>query len=149
MELTQLQSILEEVFSANFVLYYRSHQAHVNIRGRNFLSDHKLLQKIYEALQDHIDMLGEKLRTIQATMPESLGNICMLSPISDAPLYGDADELLGGVLEGIEVMIDLYHNLEFAADAVNYTDIANLAQDMIGELAKFKWMLEATLNERD
>ena len=43
-----LHTVIEETFAANFVAYYRSHAGHINIVGRNFYQDHKLLQKIYE-----------------------------------------------------------------------------------------------------
>jgi DNA-binding ferritin-like protein len=48
--LRDLHTALEETFSANFVSYYRTHVAHVNIQGRMFYQDHKLLQKIYKFL---------------------------------------------------------------------------------------------------
>jgi len=145
MDLQNLQTVLTETFAGNFVLYYRSHQAHVNIIGRNFYADHKLLQKVYEAFQDNIDTLGEKLRTVGATMPSSMLVNATMSPVPDYPCEGTSEMLINSVLEGVMIMIDQYHKLEAAADAVNYTDISNLAQDKIGELAKFKWMLQSTL----
>ena len=60
---------LTQTFNDNFVAYYRSHVAHVNILGRNFFSDHKLLEKIYEDLQEQIDVLAELLRSIDDYMP--------------------------------------------------------------------------------
>ena len=149
MNLTNLQTTLEETFAGNFVAYYRAHVAHVNIQGRNFYQDHKLLQKVYEYFQGNIDTIAEKLRTVRATMPNSLGIVCSISPISDTSTSGDSLELLSDVNESIEVLIDQYHELNDAAEAVNYIDIANFAQDQIATLAKFRWMIEATLNESD
>lgn len=149
MKLTNLQTTLEETFAGNFIAYYRAHVAHVNIQGRNFYQDHKLLQKVYEYFQGNIDTIAEKLRTIKATMPNSVGVVCSLSPISDTLTSGDSLELLSDVNESIEIMIDQYHELNDAAEAVNYIDIANFAQDQIGILAKFRWMIEATLDESE
>ena len=53
---------LTEVFNDNFVAYYRSHVAHINIIGRNFASDHALLNGIYDDLQDQIDNLKRELK---------------------------------------------------------------------------------------
>lgn len=149
MDLTNLQTVLEETFAANFVSYYRSHVAHVNVRARTFYQDHKLLQKIYEYFQDNIDTLAEKLRTIRADMPVDLSTVTALSPIMDMPTTGSADQLLEQVLEALEAMIDQYHELYDAAEAVNYIDISNFAQDQIGLIAKFRWMIESTLEDRD
>jgi len=144
-----LQTKLEEVFAANFVSYYRAHVAHVNIQGRNFYSDHKLLQKIYEYFQDNIDILAEKLKTIRGSMPSDLMTVLQLSPIMDFPAEGDSGELFKQVDESLEAMIDQYHELNDAAEEVNYIDISNFAQDQIAALAKFRWMVEATVGEDD
>lgn len=148
MDLANLQLTLEETFAANFVSYYRSHVAHVNTVGRNFYADHKLLQKIYEYFQDNIDTLAEKIRTVKGTMPNSLANVLEISLLADRETTGTSLELLELVEENIEAMIDQYHELNDAAEAVNYIDISNYAQDQIGQLAKFRWMLESTLDER-
>ena len=149
MDLTNLQSGLEETFAANFVSYYRSHVAHVNLRARTFYQDHKLLQKVYEYFQDNIDTIAEKLRTIRAYMPTDLATVTTLSPIADTPTTGTADELLEQVLESLDIMVDQYHELNDAAEAVNYIDISNFAQDQIGQIVKLRWMIESTLEERD
>ena len=149
MELQHLQSVLEETFAANFVSYYRTHVAHVNIQGRNFYQDHKLLQKIYEYFQDNIDTIAEKLRTIKATMPIDLSTVTSISPIMDFPTVGDSLDLFATVDEALESMIDQYHELNDAAEQINYIDISNFAQDQIGQLAKFRWMVEATIGETE
>ena len=66
---------LIQVFNDNFTAYFRSHVAHVNIMGRNFVSDHKLLEKVYEDLQEQIDSIAEKIRTLDGFMPASLQEV--------------------------------------------------------------------------
>ena len=146
MNLDNLQMVLEETFSNNFVAYYRSHVAHVNITGPEFPAYHKMLQKVYEYFQDNIDTLAEKLRTVRGKMPNSIHSVLDIAMLEDKETAGTADELLSTVLASIEVMIDQYHELYEAAEAVNYIDISNFAQDQIGLLAKSRWMLEATLD---
>lgn len=149
MDLTTLQTVLEETFSANFVAYYRSHAAHINVVGRNFYADHKLLQKVYEYFQDNIDTLGEKLRTVRAYAPDSIGTVLAVSRLADEPVVGDARDYFYMVRDSLEVMIDQYHDLNTAAEAVDYIDISNFAQDQIAQLAKLRWMVESTLDEID
>ena len=146
MNIKNLQTALEDTFSGNFVSYYRSHVAHVNIQGRNFYADHKLLQKVYEYFQDNIDVLAEKLRTIRAMMPADLTTVTTMSPVADAPATGDSEDLFEQVHESLVMMIDQYVALYEAAEEVNYIDISNFAQDQIAELAKFRWMIESTLD---
>lgn len=148
MDLQHLHTALENTFAANFVAYYRAHISHINIVGRTFYQDHKLLQKIYESLQDNIDTLGEKIRTTRAYAPDCLSTVVGISSIIDMPVMGDADQLLEGIEESLEALIDQYHELYQAAEEVNYIDISNYAQDQIGVIAKFRWMIESTLDER-
>ena len=145
MNTEHLQLVLEETFAANFVAYYRSHVAHVNIVGRNFASDHKLLKKIYEDLQDNIDSLAELLRTIGAKMPNDIATVLQISPFRDDPTEGDADELLQLVLDDQDKLIDLYKELDQAANEAGDIDISNFAQGRVGDHAKFRWMLRSTL----
>lgn len=141
-----LQTVLEEVFSANFVAYYRTHVAHVNIMGRNFASDHKLLQKVYEDLQDNIDKLAELLRTIGAKMPNDLATVLSISPFLDEPVEGDSEELLASVLDDQDRLMDLYKELDVAANEAGDIDISNFAQGRVGDHARFRWMIRSTLD---
>jgi len=145
MDLTELVNELEATFAANFVAYYRTHVAHVNTKGRNFYQDHKLLKKIYIFMQEQIDPLAEKLRTCGAMMPNALSVTCELSPIKDQPTEGSSTMLLEQVLNDVLELIDQYHKLAIEADKVGYIDISNMSADAIGQLAKYKWQLEATV----
>lgn len=144
--LEQLHTELLRTYGSNFVAYHRAHIAHINIRGRSFYSDHKLLQKIYEYLQENVDVLGEKIQACGlGAVPQSIAETMELSDIDDEEVDGDADELLHTVWENLNQMIEVYHALCEAARAVNYPDVDNMAADHIGQLATFAWKIEATL----
>ena len=140
---------LEETFSSNFVSYYRSHAAHINIVGRSFYQDHKLLETIYEYFQDNIDTLGEKIRTVRGTAPSNIATILELSTIADRAVEGSSEDYLMTVLDAIDIMVDQYHELYEVAEEEKIIDISNFAQDQIGQLTKHRWMLEATLEMID
>jgi starvation-inducible DNA-binding protein len=135
---------LIQVFNDNFVGYYRSHVAHVNIEGRNFYSDHKLLQKIYEDLQDQIDSIAEKIRTLGEYMPCEIQDVLNNSHISTGELWGDSDYLIDKVLGDLEHLVMEYQTLIEISEEEEHDEIANYAQDRITSLNKFIWMLKAT-----
>ena len=137
---------LTEVFNDNFVAYFRSHAAHVNITGRNFASDHKLLQKVYEDLQEQIDRLGELLRTIDAYMPCDIGDVIANSHIGSGAIEGNAEELISYVADDLEQLKEGYEELMTVAEEDGHKEIANYAQDRILAIAKHIWMLKATLS---
>jgi starvation-inducible DNA-binding protein len=135
---------LIQVFNDNFVGYYRSHVAHVNIEGRNFYSDHKLLQKVYEDLQGEIDTIAEKIRTLGEYMPCEIQDVLNNSHISTAEIWGDSDYLLNKVLDDLEHLVEEYQALSEISTDEGHIEIANYAQDRITVLNKFIWMIKST-----
>ena len=99
---------LTQIFNNNFVAYFRSHAAHVNITGRNFRSDHKLLQGVYTRRQEQIDKIGEILRTMQEYMPCNINDVINDSTIPTDSIEGSADTLLETVMMDLEHLLDDY-----------------------------------------
>jgi len=146
MSLKNLHDVLERVYASNFVAYQRAHASHMNIRGRNFVSDHKLLQKIYEYLEKNIDVLGEEIQACGVgRVPETIDMILTLSAIQDTMPAMDADGLLMDTLDNLYAMIDVYHEMDEAGQEANYPDVCNMAADHIQHIATFCWKIEATL----
>jgi len=146
-----VEQALTKVFCSNFVAYYKSHAAHVNIVGRNFGSDHKLLQKVYEDLQAEIDTTGELLRTIGAYFPLSLSETTAGSDIDDnlEPDYDGGLDYIQQVYDDLEKLIEVYLELEdVTQNERGYNHLANYAQDRVRALKKHCWMLGATLTGR-
>jgi len=136
---------LTQVFYNNFVAYFRSHAAHVNITGRNFRSDHKLLQGVYERRQEQIDKIGEILRTMQEYMPCSITDVIDASAIPTDAIEGNADTLLETVMMDLEHLLDDYKALIVIADSEGLEEISNYGQDQALDLEKSIWMLRSTL----
>ena len=139
------ESQLQQVFADNFVAYYRAHVAHVNIQGRNFVSDHKLLGKIYEDLQGQTDTIAELLRTVQEFMPASLEQVIGASQISTDDVTGSAEDLLMLVRDDLAELKLCYEELITVSEDDGHKEIANYAQDRVLQLAKYIWMLDSVL----
>lgn len=137
---------LTQVFNDNFVAYYRSHLAHVNIVGRNFTSDHQLLGGIYESLQEQIDTIGELLRSLYEFMPDSIDDVLQSSHLPIGSLSGDSIELLSAIYDDIEHLKGEYEDLIKIATEEGHDEIANYAQDRVLTLSKQCWMLRSTLD---
>jgi DNA-binding ferritin-like protein len=136
---------LTQIFRDNFVVYFRSHVAHVNITGRNFRSDHKLLQGVYERRQAEIDKIGEILRSMGEYMPCDLSEIVAESQIDTGELSGDADFLLEMVRDDLEHLLAEFKELIEIASDEDLEEISNYAQDQALDIEKSLWMLNSTL----
>ena len=136
---------LTQVFYDNFVAYFRSHAAHANVTGRNFASDHKLLQKTYEDLQAQIDTLGELLRTLQEFMPCDIQEILDNSNLDTGAIEGTAEELIEMGMSDLEYLVTEHRELIEIATEEKQDQIANYAQDRVLALEKHIWMYRSTL----
>jgi DNA-binding ferritin-like protein len=137
---------LQRVFCDNFITYYHSHVAHVNIRGRNFTSDHKLLKGIYEARQEQIDVIAEIVRTLDGFMIDHVQAVIVDAGLDDLPVRGTADELLEHVRSMLEHMVTQYQILGEVASDEELEHIENYAQEQIMALNKQIWFLTSTLD---
>lgn len=137
---------LTQIFKNNFVAYFRSHAAHVNVTGRNFRSDHKLLQGVYERRQEQIDKIGEILRTMQEYMPCDIMEVVNDSTIPTDAIEGSADTLLETVMLDLENLLDNYKELIVIASDEGLEEISNYAQDQALDIEKSIWMIRSTLS---
>ena len=140
------QDQLQTLFRDNFVAAFRAQVAHVNIVGRNFHSDHELLGKIYEHLQDNIDVIAELIRTVGEFMPTNLQGIIVDSRIDDDPVIGTSQDFLETVRDNLLQLVDSYKILAEAASDEDVEEIENYAQEEILVLNKYLWQLDATLS---
>lgn len=140
-----LDDTLQQLFAANFVAYYRSHVAHVNVQGRTFYSDHKLLGRIYEDLQADVDHIAEFLRTRQMMMPTTLTAVIMASMIADQPTEGSSDQLLDQVRAALLELIEILRELDDRAMQEQQIQFSDYAQARIRDLDKWVWQLDSTL----
>ena len=139
------QEALTQIFKDNFVAYFRSHAAHVNVTGRNFASDHKLLQKTYEDLQGQIDVIAEILRTLKEYMPCDISEVIAESHMPTDAIEGDALELIELVMVDLEYLVDEHRELITIANDEGHDEVANYAQDRVLALEKHIWMHRSTL----
>ena len=142
-----LEQQLINTYCDNFVAYYRAHSCHLNITGRNFTSDHRLLGKIYEDLQGEIDKLGEIIRTMYEYAPMTIEDILDTTTLDEKTTDGGADGMLTIVMESLEHLVACYYEIQNLSGDIEYAHIGNHAQDRVTTLEKFIWMLRSTLPE--
>lgn len=138
---------LQTCFRNNFVTYFISHVAHVNIMGRNFVSDHKLLKGVYEQRQAEIDRLAEFIRTLNGFMIDQLQAVLVDATIEDGPTRGDADQLLAQVRAALTDLADDFRDLREVADEEELDNIANYADEQVTALSQKIWFISSTLGE--
>ena len=143
--MNKLQTTLRRTFCTNFMLYFQSHVAHVNVVGRNFMSDHKILKEIYKDAQENIDAYAEQLRICGTTMPELMEDITMCSEIQDGIDGKNASLYLNHVYNMIDIMIECLKMMYEVAEEAGELGLSNYIQDRIEVHRKQCWKLSAIL----
>jgi DNA-binding ferritin-like protein len=142
----QLQTTLRKAFSTNFMLYFQSHASHVNVTGRNFVSDHSILDSIYTDAQSNIDTYAEFMRTLGMMMPTMLSDVITQSELPDRFLT--SGNVLAKVEECIDCQIEILVELYELAEEAKEFGLSGYVQERLVTHKKQCWMLESITGEK-
>ena len=139
--------ILNALLADEYVLYTKTRNYHWNVVGPQFNDLHKFFAEQYEALDDFIDEVAERARTLGGHSVATLVEFQEAARLKEHPgQYPAAEEMLDNLLADHETII---RQLRADGDAVasKYHD-AGTNDFLIGLMEKHEkmaWMLRAFL----
>ena len=136
---------LRSAFASSYAFLIKAQRFHWNVEGRLFYNDHLLFERIYQEVQESIDDFAENLRKLQLFAPASLGELSMLSMVSDA---GDgllSEEMLQVLLDDSEKMVSIFRMMFGIAEEHGDHGLSNFLADRQDQFAKHSWMLRSSL----
>jgi len=137
--------ILNALLADEYVLYTKTRNYHWNVVGPQFNDLHKFFAEQYEALDDFIDEVAERARTLGGHSVASLAEFQEATRLKEHPgQYPSAEEMLDNLLGDHETII---RQLRTDADIVGtqYRD-SGTNDFLIGLMEKHEkmaWMLRA------
>src|SRR5437867_12246563 len=110
--------ILNTLLSDEYVLYTKTRNCHWNVVGPQFNDLHKFFEAQYEALDDVVDEVAERIRTLGGKAAATLAEFRELTRLREHPKqYPDARDMLGHLLADHEAVIrTLRADLETVAE---------------------------------
>ncbi len=81
--LAQVAQSLEKILADEFVLYLKTRNAHWNVEGSDFYALHKFFEAHYEALDEIIDSVAERIRSIGHYAPATLKQYLALTHLTE------------------------------------------------------------------
>lgn len=139
--------ILRSVLADLFVLYTKTRKYHWNVEGRDFHDFHKLFESQYEELDEEIDEVAERIRSLGVYSTGSLKQFLVDARLKeDSEGQINATQMIEKLLIDHESLIrELRVDLRRAAD--EFSDAGN--QDFLTRLMqgheKMAWMLRSLL----
>lgn len=125
------------------------HQTHWYMRGTNFLKLHPLMDDYMDEINDQLDVISERLLTLDGHPYSTLSEMAAHTEIKDWPGGFDKTipERLAHLVDGYRDLANLYqHGIDVSEVEKDYS-----TQDIFIEfktaIEKKIWMLQAELNE--
>jgi starvation-inducible DNA-binding protein len=141
--------LLNQQLANSFDLLSQTKQAHWNVKGEHFYQLHLLFDQAAEVLEDHVDELAERATALGGV---AMGTARMAAANSELPEFPD---VFAG-LRCVEALVDRW--AQQAASVRRAIDEAEKAGDqgtmdlfteIVRELDKYLWFLEAHLQKED
>ena len=138
--------ILGGIIADQYILYTKTRNYHWNVTGEDFPQYHKLFEAQYSALDEDIDAVAERIRTLGGKTPATLGEFLKLATLKEHPAkHPTAKTMITNLLADHETVI---RNLrKDIGSCLKLDDVGT--QDFLTQLMekheKTAWMLRATL----
>ena len=130
-----------------FLLYTKTRNAHWNVEGSDFYAKHKFFESQYEQLDETMDMVAERIRTIGHYAPARLYELLRLTRLSEQPV-GSNDSLtfIKILLDDHEsIIIHLRENINLFANELKDAGTSDFITGLMETHEKMAWMLRAHL----
>ena len=146
--LKEVATLLNTLLADEFVLYTKTRNAHWNAHGPGFMELHKLFESQYEALDDIIDEVAERVRTLGHFTVASLKDYLKLTHFTEEDDdFTNQSKSIRTLLDGHETLARVLRN-DITATDQKFKD-AGTTDFLTGILKhheKAAWMLRSYLS---
>lgn len=138
---------LAKILADEYVLYTKTRNAHWNIEGSDFYEKHKFFELQYTQLDDFIDKVAERIRTLGFYTPATLGAFLSITQLTEfSREKNDSNGFIKELLMDHEsIIIKLRENIVHFA--VKFHDIgsSDFITGLMEEHEKMAWFLRSHL----
>lgn len=138
--------MLEGELSDVITLYFETRGAHWNVVGPHFGALHKFFQEQYEQLDEEMDEIAERIRTLGERAPSKVAHYAKATRLTENA--GDArkwDEMIRNLLDSHEQIIRQFRKDIEVCEANNDQGSADFVTGLMEAHEKMAWMLRVHL----
>jgi starvation-inducible DNA-binding protein len=138
---------LAKLLADEFVLYTKTRNAHWNVEGTDFHSMHLFFESQYEQLDDFMDSVAERIRTIGHYAPATLQSFLGLTHLTEKTRdKNDSLSFIKELLEDHESIIEFIRgNIDPFASKYHDYGTSDFITGLMEDHEKMAWMLRAHL----
>jgi starvation-inducible DNA-binding protein len=145
--LTAVAHLLNGILADEFLLYTKTRNAHWNVEGPDFHAQHIFFEKQYEALDEIMDSVAERIRTLGHYAPGTLKDFLKLTHLTE--VMREKNDSAGFIRELLAdhetIIIAMRENINRFADEFKDVGTSDFITGLMEEHEKMAWMLRAHL----
>jgi starvation-inducible DNA-binding protein len=128
-------------------VYQQTLLVHWGLMGSKFYSVHKLTQKIYEEMQDGIDVIAEHIRSLDIATPQTVEDL-VYSNMPEIPLANcfDQDAIIRQLCNNHNLLAERFAQLSKMAEGLGDQLTLDVAVERGRVHKKFQWLLKSSLD---
>jgi starvation-inducible DNA-binding protein len=138
---------LSKLLADEFLLYTKTRNAHWNVEGKDFHSMHIFFEQQYEALDETMDSVAERIRQLGHYAPATLQSFLSLTHLTEK--LGERNDSPGFIRELLtdheNIIIFLRENITRFANDYGDAGTSDFITGLMEEHEKMAWMLRAHL----
>lgn len=136
------------VLLANFQVYYQSLRGlHWNIKGKNFFELHVKFEELYNDSQLKIDMVAERILTLQGKPLHTFTEYTSLAKVPVAKNVSNDIEAVEVIVNSLSELLSIEREILDKSDDANDEGTNSMMSDFIAEQEKTIWMMNAWLGK--
>lgn len=138
---------LKQLLADEHVLYIKLRNYHWNVTGIHFQQLHAFFEEQYDDLEDHIDDIAERIRSLGFFSPGSMEEFKKEARLEETGhLNGNAEQMLKNLLADHEAIIQfLRHDQDVVMEEYNDAGTQDFLIALMEEHEKMVWMVRAHL----
>ncbi len=139
--------ILNHLLSDEYVLYTKTRNYHWNVIGPDFSELHKFFEAQYEALDEIIDEVAERARSLGGKSFGTLKEFAQRTRLREFPAeHSDAKKMITNLLTDHEtIIVALRQDLVKCAEEYGDMGTSDFLTGLMEQHEKMGWMLRAYL----
>jgi len=138
---------LSKLLADEFILYTKTRNAHWNVEGADFHSMHLFFESQYEQLDDAMDSVAERIRTLGHYAPATLSSFLELTHLSEKIRDKNSSlDYIKELLEDHESIIEFIRgNIDPFASKYHDYGTSDYITGLMEDHEKLAWMLRSHL----
>ena len=138
---------LSKILADEFVLFTKTKNAHWNVEGIDFYDKHKFFEEQANKLNDSVDSVAERIRTLGHIAPASLKSYLQLTQLEEPKQSKyNSQSFIKELLDDSEIIINhLRKNINIFANEYEDAGTSDFITSLMQEHEKTAWFLRNML----